>query len=188
MNQAALVQAVVAAQAGDQKAFEALFRAHKDAIYSLILHFARDPEVAADVTQDTFVRAWEQLPRLRAPEAFGGWLRAMAMNLVRDYFRHTHDTDPLDAAAFVAGNEEPPEQVAEQTERAHILREAILALPEHQRVVLAMYHLEGMTVGDIVAALGLPKGTVVSRLARGRETLRRRLAPYIEESEEPGER
>ena len=184
MNQATLVQAVEAARAGDQKAFEALFHAHKDAVYSLVLHFARDPEVAADVTQDTFVRAWEQLPRLRAPEAFGGWLRAMAMNLVRDHFRHAHDTDPLDEAVLVAGDDDPPERVAEQAERAHILREAILALPDHQRVILAMYHLEGMTVGDIVAALGLPKGTVVSRLARGRETLRRRLAPYIEESRE----
>jgi len=61
----------------------------------------------------------------------------------------------------------------------------VLALPEHQRTVVAMHHLEGIPVRDIVDALGIPKGTVVSRLARGREALRRRLAPYIDR---PGER
>jgi len=184
MNETALVQAVEAAQAGDQRAFEALFRSHQDAIYSLALHFARDPEVAADVAQDAFVRAWEQLPHLREPAAFGGWLRSMTMNLVRDHYRRAQATDPLDENTPISSDEGGPETVAERSEQDLAVRHAILGLPEHQRVVVAMHYLEGVPVNDIVGALGLPKGTVVSRLARGRENLRRRLAPYIDETGE----
>ena len=185
MNDTLRAQAVRAAQAGDQRAFESLFRAHRDGLYSLVLHFMRDPERAADVTQDAFVRAWEQLPKLREPEAFGGWLRSMAMNLVRDHYRRARDTQPLDEDAPIAGDGPDPPALAEQSEHDRAVREAVLALPEHQRTVVAMHHLEGIPVRDIVDALGIPKGTVVSRLARGREALRRRLAPYIDR---PGER
>ncbi|MGD9497710.1 MAG: RNA polymerase sigma factor [Armatimonadota bacterium] len=184
MNQTTLVQAVEAARQGDQRAFEALFRDHKDAVYSMALHFARDPEVAADVTQEVFVRAWERLPRLREPAAFGGWLRAMALNLVRDHFRRSHDADSVDEVGPVADRGDGPSALVEQAERDRAVRQAVLALPEHQRVVVAMHHLEGMSVNDIAASLDVPKGTVVSRLARGRNALRTRLAPYIDEVRE----
>ncbi len=185
MNDTVLTQAVRAAQAGDQSAFETLFRAHRDGVYSLVLHFVREPELAADLTQDAFVRAWERLPKLREPGAFGGWLRSMAMNLVRDHYRRAHDTRPLEEAAPIAGDSPDPPAVAERSEHDRAVRQAVLDLPEHQRIVVAMHHLEGISVNDIVVALGLPKGTVVSRLARGRDALRRRLAPYIDR---PGER
>ena len=78
VNQAALTQTVEAAQAGDERAFEALFRAHRDSIFSIAMHYLRDRDAAEDVTQDAFVRAWDQLPKLREPAAFGGWLRTVS--------------------------------------------------------------------------------------------------------------
>ncbi|MGC9319737.1 MAG: RNA polymerase sigma factor [Armatimonadota bacterium] len=180
MNDAALIQAVEAARDGDQRAYEVLFRAHKDSIYSLAMHFARDPDLAADITQDAFVRAWERLPELRDPTAFGGWLRTMTVNLIRDHFRAASDEQSLDDADPLPGSEDGPSRTVERSEEGRAVREAILQLPEHQRTVVTMHHLEGIPVSEIARMLDLPKGTVVSRLARGRESLRRRLAPYID--------
>ncbi len=181
MNEPAVIQAVEAARAGDQSAYEALFRAHRDAIYSLALHFARDPELAADLTQETFVRAWERLPGLRDPAAFAGWLRSMSVNLVRDHFRAAREADPIDEGTPLADDAAGPEQALEESERDAVVRRAILDLPEHQRVVVVMHYLEGRPVMEIAGALNLPKGTVVSRLSRGRKNLRRGLAPYIDD-------
>jgi RNA polymerase sigma-70 factor (ECF subfamily) len=182
VNEAALVQAVEAAQAGDERAFEALFRAHRDSIFSIAMHYLRDRDVAEDVTQDAFVRAWDRLPKLREPAAFGGWLRTMTVNMVRDHFRAKRDEDPLDDDNPLPSGEDGPDSSIEQDEQQQAVREAILGLPDHQRVIVSMHYLEGRSVQEIMDAMDLPKGTVVSRLSRGRENLRRRLAPYIDGS------
>lgn len=184
MNELALIQTVEAAQAGDAGAFEALFRAHQNGVYSLAMHFLRDPDVAADVTQDTFVRAWEQLPKLREASAFEGWLKKMAVNLVRDHFRGERDMDTLDESNPLPGGEDGPEDTVAQADQDSSVREAILGLPEHQREVVTMHYIEGRPVMEIAKALGVAKGTVVSRLSRGRESLRRRLAPHIDDGGE----
>ena len=185
MNEASLVQTVEAAQAGDERAFEALFRAHRDTIFSIAMHYLRDRDVAEDVTQDAFVRAWDRLPKLREPAAFGGWLRAMTINMVRDHFRSKRDEAPLDDQNPPASDDDGPDSSVEQDEQQNAVREAILGLPDHQRVIVSMHYLEGRNVQEIMELMDLPKGTVVSRLSRGRENLRRRLAPYIDG---PGER
>lgn len=184
MENTALIQTVEAAAGGDQRAFETLFRANEQAMYSLVLHFVRDRELAADLTQDAFVRAWEKLPRLREPEAFGGWLRALTVNIVRDHFRRERETDPLDETFEVADDGPGPDEQASGSEEDQAVRRAILTLPEHQRMPVVMYHLEGRPVEEVAEALGIPKNTVISRLARGREALRRTLAPRIEENRE----
>jgi len=102
------------------------------------------------------------------------------MNLVRDHYRRARDTRPLDEGAPIAGDGPDPPALVAQSEHDRAVREAVLALPEHQRTVVAMHYLEGIPVNDIMDALDIPKGTVVSRLARGREALRSRLAPYID--------
>jgi len=184
MDELAHAQAVKAAQSGDAEAYERLYRAHKDAVYSLAMHFLRDADAAADVTQEAFVRGWEQLPRLREATAFGGWVRTMAMNLVRDFYRRSRDSDPLDEGAPLASGDSGPDErtVARAQDRA--VREAVLGLPEHQRVPVVMHYLEGRPVAEVADALGVPRNTVISRLSRGREALRRRLGPYIDQAGE----
>jgi len=172
VNEAALVQAVKSAQAGDERAFEALFRAHRDSIFSLAMHYLRDRDVAEDVTQDAFVRAWDQLPKLREPAAFAGWMRALTVNRVRDHFRGRRDEDPLDDDRPLPSGDDGPDASVEQDEQHEAVRDAILGLPDHQRVIVSMHYLEGRPVQEIMEAMDLPKGTVVSRLARGRENLR----------------
>lgn len=169
------------AQAGSLTAFEQLFRAHEPRIYSLALHMVGDVAAAEDLTQDTFVRAWENLRRLRHEQAFGGWLRRIALNLIWDHLRSSHTTEEItEAGAEVwADPAAPPEELASDSALARRVQAAVLALPEHQRVVVAMYYWEDMPVNDIARVLGIARGTVISRLARAREAMRRRLGPTL---------
>lgn len=108
----------------------------------------------------------------------------MTINMVRDHFRSKRDEDPLDDQNPPASDEDGPDSSIEQQEQQDAVRAAILGLPDHQRAIVSMHYLEGRTVQELMDLMDLPKGTVVSRLSRGRENLRRRLAPYIDGSGE----
>jgi RNA polymerase sigma-70 factor (ECF subfamily) len=185
-----LTDLVVRARAGDVTAFEALYRGHQTGIYTFIRSQVREPELAADLTQQTFVRAWQSLPRLRAVGAFRGWLHRIAMNLVRDELKSGRarlevpasvlPDDQLGASALVAG---PDEQVVSRELRGAVWS-ALAELPPDQCIAVVMHHIEGMSVSEIAQAAGVRPGTVMSRLARGRAALRKRLSPYVEASDE----
>jgi RNA polymerase sigma-70 factor (ECF subfamily) len=172
------------AQSGSLPAFEQLFRAHERRIYSLALRMVGDVAAAEDLTQDTFVRAWENLRSLRHEGAFAGWLRRIALNLIWDYIRRRSPTEELrdDVADDLPDQGAPAEQVLAESSLAKKVQAAVMGLPEHQRVVVAMFYWEDMPVNEIARALGIARGTVISRLARGREALRRRLGPTLEVS------
>lgn len=182
------------AQQGDPHAFALLYQRHQRPIHSLLRHLTGDEETAADLTQETFVKAWKGMPRLRANAAFAGWLRIIATNLVRDRSRRRRpdstltDLTSADGPEFEVADDRPPlheEMAVGQHQRQ--VREAVARLPEPQRLVIVMHHLEDLPVADIATRLEIPLGTVLSRLARGREALRRRLGPYVEQGRESHE-
>ncbi|MEI6503275.1 MAG: sigma-70 family RNA polymerase sigma factor [Armatimonadota bacterium] len=182
------------AKRGDQQAFAALYQRHQKPVYSLIRHLTGDDEVAADLTQDTFVKAWHGLPRLRATHAFAGWLRIIATNLVRDKSRRRRPESTItentteDGPEFEIADDGPHlhDQYATRLQQQRI-REAVVRLPEPQRAVIVMHHLEDVPVAEIAVQLAIPLGTVLSRLARGREALRRRLGLYVAQERENDE-
>jgi RNA polymerase sigma-70 factor (ECF subfamily) len=183
-----LVDLVARARAGDAGAFEALFRSLQAGIYSFIRGQVREAELAADLTQQTFVRAWESLPRLRQEGAFVGWLHRIASNLVRDEVKSGHARLEV-AASDVLGDPPgvdlapgPEEQVVSQGLRTAVW-EALDGLPAEQRSAVIMHHMEGMSVTEIAQAMKCRPGTVMSRLARAREALRRKLSSYVEDSD-----
>lgn len=183
-SDAALVEQ---ARKGDQQAFGLLYRRHQRAIYSLIRHLTNDEEAAADLTQETFVKAWSAMRRLRASSAFGGWLRIIATNLVRDRSRRRRPESTMTDTVTEEGQEldpadgtPPAEETLALRQRQRLVREAVIRLPEPQRLVVMMHHFEDVPVAEIATALNIPLGTVLSRLARGRDTLRRRLGPHVE--------
>ena len=105
---------VVRARAGEVDAFGALYRAYQGGIYTFIRSQVREAELAADLTQDTFVRAWESLPRLRQAGAFQGWLYRIARNLVRDEVRSGHARLET-VASELMGEDEESSAVAQVT-------------------------------------------------------------------------
>lgn len=178
---------VTLAQAGDEQAFAVLYRRYARTVYSLARHLLGDDERAMDVTQEVFVKAWQALPRLREADALPSWLRIITTNIVRDHGRRRK---PEVTMTDQESEDSPRVEVADGScavadsliheEIRRAVREAVVRLPEPQRIVIIMHHFEDRPVAEIAAELRLPLGTVLSRLARGREALRRRLAPHLE--------
>jgi RNA polymerase sigma-70 factor (ECF subfamily) len=186
---------VVRAREGDADAFEVLYRRHQAGIYTFVLSQVREAELAADLTQQTFVRAWEALPRLRKSGAFRGWLHRIAGNLVRDEVKSGRarlETTETELAAgddgpgleASAGSAEGPEDAVLSGELRQQVWAALGELSVEQRAAVVMHHLEGMSVDEIAGAAGVRPGTVMSRLARAREALRKRLSGYVEASDD----
>jgi RNA polymerase sigma-70 factor (ECF subfamily) len=150
-----------------------------------------NPEDAEDVTQDAFLRAWEQLPKLTAPEAFRNWLLTITVNLCRSHFRKaTVPTESLDNPPESEDAEEEPireiadegidaEAIVLQRETARLVRRAVAELPLAFREVIVLHYFEGLELADIAKILRVPIGTVKSRLARAREQLRRKLERWL---------
>jgi len=181
-----VVELVRRAQAGDQQAYAELFHRYQRSIFHLMNQMVRDREEAAGLTQDAFVRAYRQLHRLRAPEAWGVWLRRIAMNIGRDHLKRRRL--PVEPLVLPTGEErlledpgDSPDRIIVQSELLITVRRAIDRLPEEHRLVVTLHHLEGMEVKDIAEVLGIPVGTVKSRLSRARGVLRDLLGPYLEE-------
>lgn len=169
------------AQEGDLEAFRHLWEDHWPRMRRLAGHLCKDPAQADDLAQATFVQAWKALPSLKEPAAFAGWLRRILVNRTRDFWRAQKPMDSLDDETSYEPIDDEPlvVETLETLERQEAVRHAVAALPEAQRSVVALYYLEEMEVLQIAALLELPKGTVLSRLARGREALRQILSGIL---------
>ena len=174
------------AQKGDVQAFQHLWESSWPRMKRLAAHLCADSAQADDLVQATFIQAWKALPTLREPAAFMGWLRRILVNRTRDFWRPQKPVESLDAEdSFEADDLEPlVHEAMDVQERQEAVRRAVASLPEAQRSVVALYYLEEMEVLEVAATLDLPKGTVLSRLSRGREALRSRLSGYCLEVSE----
>ena len=186
---------VLRARSGEVEAFEMLYHMHQAGIFTFIRSQVRQAELAADLTQDTFVRAWESLPKLRDENAFRGWLHRIASNLIRDEVKSGRARLEVVESAWSDENgsvrpEQPtlerdgPEQIALAREASREVWAALGALPTEQQAAVVMHHLEGMSVEEIAAAMKVRPGTIMSRLARAREALRQSLRHRVEDKDE----
>lgn len=157
--------------AGDLGAFDALMRAHEDRVFSICLRMLRDREAALDATQDTFVTVFRKVDRFAGRSAFSTWLYRVAVNACYDHARRqrrsaaeplSNGREPMDAAAadeFTAAELRPD------------LEAALQALPTEFRAAVVLADVEGLGLQAVADALGVPLGTVKSRVFRGRKLL-----------------
>jgi RNA polymerase sigma-70 factor, ECF subfamily len=180
---------VRSAKAGDVTAFEALYRAYNDRIYNFARRVTGSADDAGDVAQETFIRAWNSLRQLRDDATFGVWLHRIALNRSRDAIKRrakcpslSLDCPPTDEGGTVQIESEDagPEEALISTEAQNAVRQAVDSLNDEHRLVVTLHHIEGMDVESVASILGVPRGTVMSRLSRARETLRRKLSPYVQ--------
>ncbi len=161
------------AAAGDDEAFEVLYRSYVGRVYAVCLRLSGDAAEAAELTQDAFVRAWERLASFRGESAFGSWLHRVAVNEVLMHWRrrtthqHAQLTDETVDAAFEASL-----PAADRMD----LEAAIAALPERPRRVLVLHDLEGYAHEEIAKLMGIAAGTSKAHLFRARRLLRKALS------------
>lgn len=151
-----------------------LVRAHYASLYRYAVRLSGDPSLAEDLTQEAFCTAQEKLYQLREPERAKPWLFSILRNLYLLNCRRRHQ------AAFIPLEEvEPtatPAPPLEQVDAAE-LQQALNELPEEQRTPLILFYFEEFSYRDIAEQMAVPIGTVMSRLARAKAYLRRRLQP-----------
>ena len=144
--------------------FAALAREHGRAMFRAARAVLDSDADAQDAVGEALLRAWQAFDRLRDPAAAKPWLLKIAVNCARAQLRRARPVLPLEEAAGAAAPAEEPLG----------LWELVRALPEDQRLAVTLYYYDGLSVGEIARVLGVPQGTVKSRLARGRDRLRER--------------
>jgi RNA polymerase sigma-70 factor (ECF subfamily) len=164
---------VVRARQGDREAFSQLIMQYQVPLYNMALRMVGSREDAADITQEGFLRAWEKIRTLRdAP--FKSWIFQITVNLCYDHFRRGRRygvmPDEEQGGKIVGlGIALPdPQERAEANERARVVRDSIEALDHDMRTALVLRDINGMTYDEIAGILGVPLGTVKSRIARAR--------------------
>jgi RNA polymerase sigma-70 factor (ECF subfamily) len=164
------------AQQGEADAFDALVRSRLTRCYRIAWSILLNEADAADAVQDAFVLAWRDLTRLREPAAFDGWLNRVVVNAARTGRRRRtrlHEVtvavvaDPPPQHGAPLGDPSDIRQVAD----ADAIGRAFDRLTADQRAILILHHVEEQPVGLIARSLGIPEGTVKSRLHTARRAL-----------------
>ena len=165
-EEAALIDA---AARGDEAAFESLLRAHSGAVYAHALRFFGDPHAAEDVVQEVFVKMYRSLASFDGRSALSTWLYRVTRNTCLDMLRAgTHrpvPVDPVDIALTATAD-----TAAAAIDRV-TLEQAIRALAPEDRDALGAVTLFGLSYAEAAAQLGVPEGTVKSRVFRARRAL-----------------
>lgn len=170
-----------ACRRGDREAFRALYEAYKDRVYSIALHFFRgDPDAAAEVTQQVFLKMLRDIGRFRGDSAFSTWLYRLTVNACVDGTRRRRAAaapeDPAVLDSFPSLGR-GLEDVLAGREHQSAIRAAVASLPAKLRAAILLRYFDDLSYADMATVLNCSIGTVASRLSRGHRLLARRLAP-----------
>ncbi len=177
---------------GDPEAFDNLITRYSSDIYAVLFRITENAEDAADLTQETFLSALKAIRTFRGESELKTWLFRIAVNHSRNRFRwwkrrKKDSTVSLDApigdsnstiSETIAGSEASAEDTVLRHEREDAIRKALLELPEIYREAIVLCDIEGLSYEEIAAALEINIGTVKSRIARGRDELRKKLKGF----------
>ena len=169
--------------------FEELVRPHVDALYRTALRMTGQGAAAEDLVQDCFLKAWKNLHRFERGTNFKAWIFTILTNAyINEYRRKSRAPARVTDFAEVepAGAEEVPQLSAQDVGRlgdrlGDRAKKALEKVPDEFRVIFLMATIEEMSYRDIAAMLGIPIGTVMSRLFRARRMLREELAEFARE-------
>lgn len=180
---------VTRAQQGDEFAFEALYRRFARTVYTVAHHMLGNHHDADEVMQETFIRIFKNLSRLRSPQAFTAWVYQITVNLCMDYrkTRSRNRWEPLEADEERQSHFElatakwvrNPQQVLENKELLTHISSAIDSLPGQQKAVILLHEVEGLSKKMISEVLECSLVTVRTNLHHARKKLRRRLLKYL---------
>src|SRR5258708_5194291 len=175
------VALVSACQVGDQDAFALLVQRHQRFVFNLVFRMLGQYEEADEVTQETFLAAWQGLPGFRGNARFSTWLYRIAYNCALKQLEQRKRDQALQLAIQVEqadqriNNDERIGAEIEARDRQIIVREHLTNLPAKYRIVLVLRHLQEMTYEEMAEILTMPIGTIKTHLFRARNLLKERL-------------
>ncbi len=165
-------------KAGDTSAFEQLVRLHQDRVYSLCRRLLGNAQEAEDAAQDSFIKAYRNLPRFTPDASFYTWLYRIAVNTCLDYKKRpffaslfTRSPDDEEFEAWELPDELSPERLYESKQMGEAVQRALQKLSPKLKTVIVLKEMEGLSYEEIAAVLEVSLGTVKSRLSRAREEL-----------------
>jgi len=181
---------------------ERFFAEHAERVYNLALRLTGNPADAEDLAQDALIRALKALPGFRGESAASTWIFRIVVNtwknrvrsekrrrlwlmLPLERFFGLDEEEPREA---IAADDPPLDAALQSSETEAQVQKALLALDPESRAVVVLRELEGLPYESIAQTLGLPEGTVKSRLSRARAALRERLQAFVEAGEKNGTR
>jgi RNA polymerase sigma-70 factor (ECF subfamily) len=177
-------------QKGDKGAFDLLVLKYQHKIVNLVMRYVRDPELALDITQEAFIKAYRALPRFRGDSAFYTWLYRIAINTAKNWLvaqkrrPPASDIDAADAEQYDMDSrlkdKGTPENELMRDEIKNMVYDTIAQLPEDLRTAIMLREMEGMSYEDIAITMDCPIGTVRSRIFRAREAIDEKLRPLVE--------
>lgn len=174
-NDAELIAQVVS---GNRESFDQIMRNHEDRVFSVCLRIMADREAALDATQETFLTVFRKAEQFQGNSALGTWIYRIAVNTCYDQLRKAkrrrteaipENFDPRDPSA---------EEAVESAGMKKEIQAALGELPTDFRAAIVLADIEGMSLPEVAEVLGVPVGTVKSRLFRGRRILAERLGNH----------
>ena len=186
MEKEKLVALVKGVQKGDDDALTQMYESFHDDLYYYIFKTVNDPELAADLTQDTFIEILQSIGSLQEPAAFVTWSRQIAYRRCTAYFKKRHDllvdededgysvfdTIAEDRAEFI------PDEALDKEDLKQTIHSILNDLPEEQRAAIMMRYFDELSVADIAKIQGVSEGTVKSRLNYGRKAIKESVETY----------
>jgi RNA polymerase sigma-70 factor (ECF subfamily) len=188
-NQASDKKLVERVQKGDKGAFDLLVLKYQHKIVNLVMRYVRDPELALDISQEAFIKAYRALPRFRGDSAFYTWMYRIAVNTAKNHLA-AQRRRPMDVELDMQDPEQydlhaklketdTPEGVTLSNELKETVERAIAALPEDLRTAIVLRELEGMSYEEIAQTMECPVGTVRSRIFRARDAIGKKVESLI---------
>ena len=176
-------QLVLRLQDGDLEALGSLFDRHRQMVYRTALAITNDPETAADLLQDVFLRMHRFAHRIDPLRPLKPWLYRMTVNLAYSWIKRRKRWIRClnEMAEWLSRAKDPtPDHIAELDEDRQLIQRAIAALPITQRVVVVLHYIGELSLKEISEILEIPVGTVKSRLHYGRRSLKKQLGLHRE--------
>lgn len=163
---------------GDLKAFDILVVKYQDRLVYSVYKFCSDLDLSQDITQEAFVKAYNNIDKFRGDSSFYTWIYRIAINTAKNYFSNksrgaeTYNEDLLDnALSDMSLNSDNPETLLEAEEMKDAINQAFQNLPDEIRSTLSLREYDGLSYEEIAKVQNCPIGTVRSRIFKGRELI-----------------
>lgn len=179
---------------GNKQAFDTLVLKYQYRVFKLVARYISDPSEVLDVTQEAFIKAYKAIDSFRGDSSFYTWLYRIAVNTAKNHLvamgRRIPESffDISEIEQFLSKSNvkeySTPERTLIYNEMEHMLFDIIDDLPSDLRTAIMLREMEGLTYDEIAEVMGCPVGTVRSRIFRARESIEKKIEPYL--NSQPG--